>query len=393
MNMKKVVHFGAGNIGRGFFGELYFESGWFVTYADVFENLVRMLNEKKEYPLWIIGSETLKKNISNFDAVSLQDESRVVDVASGVDLISISVGANNLRKLAPVLSRVVERKFQRNPDAKLDIIIGENLKNAGVLLPGWIKETLKPELYLFLDGNVGFIETVLGRMVPVLPEELRRDMPLLLIVEEYNVLPLEKKPFRNPLPDVKGFKFVDDLNPYKDMKLYIHNFSHSGFAYLGKYKNYTYIWECVADETLRKIMKTAVGEVISALHKKYGITLDELNTYFDNLLERFSNRRLGDTVARVAREPVRKLGRNERIMGAADLCLANGIEPGAIVFLAAYAVRYYDAGDKESVTLKGYLEKNDMEKLLTGVCGLKKDEKLFFLVRDAVQSFRTPEEF
>ncbi|HPP75292.1 MAG TPA: mannitol-1-phosphate 5-dehydrogenase, partial [Armatimonadota bacterium] len=51
--MKKAVQFGAGNIGRGFIGQLFHESGYEVVFVDVVPDVVRLLNEQRCYTLRI----------------------------------------------------------------------------------------------------------------------------------------------------------------------------------------------------------------------------------------------------------------------------------------------------------------------------------------------------
>lgn len=42
-----ALHFGAGNIGRGFIGALLHHSGYHVVFADVNDTMVSLLNEKR----------------------------------------------------------------------------------------------------------------------------------------------------------------------------------------------------------------------------------------------------------------------------------------------------------------------------------------------------------
>jgi len=380
--MGKVLHFGAGNIGRGFFGQLYFESGWEIVFADVVTAVIEKLNTDRAYPLWIVGDRDERLTIGNCSGIHLADAARVVETGVSADLISTAVGANNLKKLVPLLRDIIVEKFARNPGATLDIVIGENLLDSSTLLASWLNEALPEAFRPVLREKVGLVETVLSRMVPVVPDAIRTEHPLLAMVEPYKTLPVAKTAFRGPLPDIAGFAFVNDLKPYEDMKIFIHNLSHAGFAYLGKPLGRTYIWESVADAFSRETVDRAFEEVRSAIHAEHRVPLDELNSYYRDIISRFQNRRLGDTVARVGRDPVRKLGKNDRIVGAALLCERTGTRFEAICVIGAAALRYLEPSDAESVRLAGMLKTRGIDTVLREVCGLDPTSPVAKLLRE-----------
>ncbi|MCL5674704.1 MAG: hypothetical protein M1501_03020 [Candidatus Omnitrophica bacterium] len=379
---KKVMHFGAGNIGRGFLGELYFDSGREVIYVDVYSKLVQILNESGKYPLWIIGEHVIKKEISNFSAIDMKDEKKILDNALNIDLISISVGANNLKNLAPVLAKIIKIRFREKPGDVLNIIICENMKNSALILSENIKKNMEESFRQKIDEKIGFVETVLSRMVPNISEKEKQENPLLVKVEKYNTLPVSKNSFKGEPPLINGFLFVDELRPYQDMKTYIHNFSHSSFAYIGHEKGYRFIWECASDIEIKKIVSEAVNEVIKAINKCYGITVEELSGYYEDLLKRFLNKELGDTVKRVTREPIRKLGKNERFIGTADFCLSQGITPEKICRVIPYVLNYFDTEDPEGVILKQYITQNSIDNVLKKICGLDTKDVVFTLIKN-----------
>ena len=54
---KKAVHFGSGNIGRGFVACFLHESGYEVIFADVVDQLVNSLNSTPSYKVIEVGAE------------------------------------------------------------------------------------------------------------------------------------------------------------------------------------------------------------------------------------------------------------------------------------------------------------------------------------------------
>ena len=58
-----AVHFGAGNIGRGFIGQLFAQSGYAVTFIEVNASVVAQLNRDHAYPINVVseaGNEEIK---------------------------------------------------------------------------------------------------------------------------------------------------------------------------------------------------------------------------------------------------------------------------------------------------------------------------------------------
>ncbi|MGC8805394.1 MAG: hypothetical protein ACP5QD_05635, partial [Candidatus Ratteibacteria bacterium] len=233
----------------------------------------------------------------------------------------------------------------------------------------------------FFNRNVGLVETVLSRMVPVVPEELKKQYPLIVLVEPYKTMPVAKNTFKGQLPEIKNFLFVEDIEPYEAMKLYIHNFTHASFACAGHLKNYQYIWESVSDQKIKQIVDKAFFEIQQAIHTKYKIPIEELDSYYKDLLERFLNKALGDTIARVAREPLRKLGPQERFIGAAKLCQQQNIVPEVVCFFVACCLHYNEATDIESQKLQHLLKENGVEYVLGNVSGLFASDSVFRLIK------------
>ena len=385
--MKKVMHFGAGNIGRGFFGHLYHESGYHIIFVDIVDEVIKIINEMAQYPIWIVGDKVEKIVIDNISGISLKDEKKIIDIGADLDLISFSVGANNVKGITPILAKIIEKKFSSENSGFLNIIIGENLKNASSIVGQWINQHLRENFSRIMKEKVGLVETVLSRMVPIVPDELKKQYPLLVLVEPYKTMPVAKNMFKGAPPNINGFLMVDDIKPYEAMKLYIHNFTHAAFAYAGHKKNYKYIWEAVKDKKIENLVRNAYLEIKGAIHKKYRIEDQEIEAYYGDLLERFSNKGLGDTIIRVAREPIRKLGPEERIIGAAKLCQEQGIIPEYVCFFAACCLHYDEPTDVESQKLKTLILTEGVDSALKNISGLDERNPIFIRIKENYINF------
>jgi mannitol-1-phosphate 5-dehydrogenase len=373
--MKKTIIFGAGQIGRGFIGQLCFESGYFIIFIDIDEKIINLLNKEKKYIIYLLGEKKEEKIIENFKGIYLKNEKELIEEFIDCELVFTSVGAKNLFALSEIIAKGIKEKFKKNPNF-LNIVICENLLNAGEKLKNEILKIghFSDEEKKYFNEKVGFVETVISRMTSPLTEEEKMKNPLCVKVEPYKILPVDKNGFKGNIPQISGFFPVDNLKKYEELKLFGHNLSHVCLAYSGYLKNYNYIWECIEDEEISDILKEVQREVKEALIKKYNFKKDEIENYFTDLNKRFDNKLLKDTVFRVGREPIRKIGRNERIVGAINLCLENNIFPEKICFVLSTALCYNYSLDEEAIKLQKIIEEKEIDFVLNEICEIKNIE-------------------
>jgi mannitol-1-phosphate 5-dehydrogenase len=106
----KAVVYGGGNIGRGFLGQLLYESGWETVFIDVNQELIDKLNTDRAYPVKIVCNEYQKEiEIRNVQAVHSNDAEEEIAAA---DIIFTSAGVNVLPHIAPVLKKGLEKGRQ-----------------------------------------------------------------------------------------------------------------------------------------------------------------------------------------------------------------------------------------------------------------------------------------
>ncbi len=368
--MKKAIVFGAGQIGRGFIGELCFDSEYFIVFVDVDEKIVDLLNKEGKYKIYLLGGKKEEKFITNFKAINLKNEDEIIKEFSEAEIVFTSVGAKNLFSLSEIFAKGIKEKFKNG--SFLNIVICENLLGAGEKLKREIlnKGLLEKKEIDFLNKNVGFVETVISRMTSPLTEEEKKENPLLVKVEPYKILPVDKNGFKGKIPEIVGFLPVSNLHQYEELKLFGHNLSHVSLAYYGYLKGYTYIWQCVEDKEILNLLLNVQKEIKEALIKKYNFGKEELENYFSDLNMRFDNKLLGDTIYRVGREPLRKISKNERIVGAINLCLEYNIFPENVCFVLATALCYNYSLDRESIELQEIKKKRGIDFVLEEICGI-----------------------
>ena len=118
---------------------------------------------------------------------------------------------------------------------------------------------------------------------------------------------------------------------------------HATCAYLGDLLGLTYIYEAIAVPEIRIIVQNAMLESALALSKRYGASLADLQLHITDLLGRFTNAALKDTCQRVGGDPARKLGPDDRLIGAAKLAMDQGVTPAYMAIGAAAGLRRYIA--------------------------------------------------
>lgn len=350
MYKKTMIQFGAGNIGRSFIGQLFSRSGYEVVFVDINKELVKELNKKRLYRLVIKRNEFPDEIISieNIRAIDSFDKEAIIREIVDADIIATAVGKHALPQIVPVITQGLQLRYKKRGKNPLDIIIAENLRNAADYLRKELKIYL-PQEYPF-DELVGLIESSIGKMVPLMKEEDKKRDLVWIYAEPYNTLIVDKKGFKNPLPQVRDLWAVENIKAYVDRKLFIHNLGHSASAYFGyQYDSeMTFIYEALEVQEIYKTVRECMKQSAVALNRAYpkDLILQDLQNHIDDLLFRFQNKSLGDTIFRVGRDLYRKLDKNERLVGPMLLAQRQGT-PYNKIKRAFYAALDFKAKDEK----------------------------------------------
>ncbi|MBU3182815.1 mannitol dehydrogenase family protein [Clostridium psychrophilum] len=379
--MKKAVMYGAGNIGRGFMGKVFSNSGYDVCFIDIAENIIDKLNTDKCYPVrTVYDNNYTEETVENVRAVNAMDNQAIEEIAF-CDIMATAVGVNVLPKIVSVICEGIKRRIQIGKSS-LDVILCENQLNADKILRNLIEENMRSEYKGWLDANLGLVEASIGRMVPVMTSEMQEGNILRIWVEPYCILPVDKLGFKGNIPNLKGLVPFTPFEFYIKRKLFLHNMGHGMCAYLGYQRGYTYIWQSALDDKIQKKVKSAMMEVAKALNKKYGVSLEELVAHIDDLLERFANKLLGDTIVRVARDPARKLRNNDRFVGAALLCVEQGFNSQPIVDGIVSSLYFDNPKDTSACDLQKDMAKYGIEYIVSEYMQLKKNSPIYKMISD-----------
>lgn len=370
-----VVQFGAGAIGRGFMGQLFAAGGYETVFVDVQTDLLAALNARGSYPLRLVGPtrhETL--TIAPVRAVDARDTEAVAAEVARCVLACTAVGVAALPHVAPAIAAGVRQRAD-----PLHVLLCENQLHCADLMRG----LLAPLLETPLLGRVGLVEVVVGRMVP-LPRAERAD-PLEVVAEDYAELPVNAAGLAGELPPVPGLRVVQNFTAHVERKLYLHNMAHALAAYLGALHGCPTIHAALAHPEVAAAVTGAMAEAGEALCRKHGFPRDEMRRHAESLRHRFANPELRDSVERVGRDPIRKLRPEDRLIGAARLCLDEGVEPVHIALGIAAALRFSSPGDTAAMEIQRVVVAQGWGEALYRYTGTRADSELGRLVVDAAE--------
>ncbi len=372
--MKKALMYGAGNIGRGFIGQLFHMSGYEISFIDVNMAVVDKLNEDGCYPVYITnGDDYSEYLVTGVHGVNGRDNDAIAEAMAEADVMATAVGVNILKFIAAPFACGVRRRMEKGIDTPLNVIICENMIEADKYFAGLVKENLNEAERNYFDSHIALVEPSIGRMVPATPKEIAEKNPLAVCVEPYCELPVDKNAFKGEIPAIKNMVPFAPFDFFIRRKLFMHNMSHALTAYFGALRGYTYIWEAASDPEIVALAEKALAEASEALHLEYGVSREELKSFSENLIERFKNKLLGDTVERVGRDTKRKLAKNDRLVGAALLCEKHGIAPTYILAGLAAGLHFAPAGDDSSIEIAEDAKKNGVFHALETYCGISAD--------------------
>lgn len=374
----KAVHFGAGNIGRGFVGLLLHEGGYELVFSDVAATLVDAINAHSSYTVHEVGEGGTDKVVTGFRAInSATHPDAVIDEIAVANVVTTAVGPTILKFVAPlVLSGLALRDPSSPP---LQVMACENAINATDLLRDEIMAQAG-DAWDAISARVVFANTAVDRIVPAQDPGDGVDVT----VEPFFEWAIEGPPFGDEPPNIPGAHFVDDLAPYIERKLFTVNTGHAATAYFGALAGAERISDALADDSIAAKVAAALEETSALLAVKHGLDPADLAAYRATILNRFRNPALPDTVWRVGRQPLRKLSRHERFVGPAAEAAEQGLRVDALVGAMGAALAFDDAEDPQSVDLQRILRERDADAFTAEVTGLEPGHPLFPRIRDIV---------
>lgn len=360
---KTAVHFGAGNIGRGFVAQFLHESGYEVVFADVSDELIGALQAQPSYRVIEVGEGGRELVVDGYRALnSRSHESEVIAEIAEADIVTTAVGARILQFVAPVIAKGLAARTRPEP---LTVIACENAIGGTDILAAEVR-THGPA------DNAVFANCAIDRIVP------EQHGGLDVTIEAFWEWVVDRTPFEGTPPEIAGVTWVDDLTPFIERKLFTVNTAHAAAAYHGIDRGWVSIREALATPELQAEVRAVLAETKELLVEKHGFAPEEQQAYIEKTLKRISNPALPDTCERVGRGPLRKLGRHERFVGPAAELAERGGEVWNLLNAVGAALRFDVEADPESVELQALLASGaPAEALAETITGVEPSHPLF----------------
>ncbi|KAG8417518.1 hypothetical protein J3458_005016 [Metarhizium acridum] len=373
---KKAVHFGAGNIGRGFVACFLHNSGYEVVFADVVDSLIDKINSSPSYKVIEVGSEgTTENTITNYRAInSKTHEEDLINEIATAEVVTCSVGPNILKFIAPVIAKGIDRRS--NDDAPLHVIACENAIGATDTLANHIKDpkNTAPERLEDHHLRARYANSAIDRIVPAQDPNAGLDVTL----EKFFEWVVEKTPFQDlGIPSIEGINWVDNLAPFIERKLYTVNTGHATAAYHGYNRRKRTVYDALQDKAIMAEVRGALMETKNLIVFKHEFEEDDQAAYVEKIIKRIGNPHLEDAVERVGRAPLRKLSRKERFIGPAAELAEAGQPIKYLLDAIEMCFRFQNVEeDEESKELAKLMSENSPEEIVSKVCGIQTSDKI-----------------
>lgn len=354
----QAVHFGAGNIGRGFIGSSLYQSEFHTSFVDVNSEIVDLINDKKQYDVVLADEERETLTIKNVSAINSQtDPDKVIDAIVHADIVTTAIGPNILPFIAGIVADGLKQRLEMGGQS-LNIIACENMIGGSTLLKEKVYEKLTTEEQEAFDQHFGFPDAAVDRIVPNQSNEDK----LMVMVEPFYEWVVDQSKLVGEKPPVQGILFVDDLEPYIERKLFTVNTGHAITAYFGYAANISTVDKVLQNARIKELVEGALNETGAVLVAKHGFKPEEHQAYSHKILHRFQNTYISDEVTRVGRSPIRKLGANDRLVAPAEQYLSLvGKEPTYLAKGIAAAMHFDFEEDKEAVELQKTIHEKGLE--------------------------------
>ncbi len=415
--MKTALHFGAGNIGRGFIGVLLNTSGFRVYFVDVAQTLIDSLSFHKSYAVRVVGTEESSILVNDVDAL-LPNDAALPKLFVQADIVTCAVGPSILKHIAPTIKTGIEARKKSGITQILPIIACENMVRATHALRQLIEEDSDKEYRAYMESYVSFLDCAVDRIVPTPPvtsvtsvtteqtaNTSTRPKPEMLppvtvesfyewiieiphtpgtIVHHDNTTSpdtIHKTPHarQNTSPmlkyasvqSIQGVTIVNNLMPYIMRKLLTVNTAHTFVAWLGQYYKKHTIADCMNEPHIYNKIRAICEETSEVLVKEYGLDAHEHSQYVSKILARFANPHLHDSVERVGRSPKRKLSYDERYVLPLRLAIKYNTTHDMLLLACALGLLFKNADDPEAQYIADIKKTTPIQTIFMELSGIK----------------------
>lgn len=374
------VIFGAGKIARGFIGHLLYLSNIDFIFVEKADALADLINERKEYTVNVLGNSDKNCVVKNVRALKFSQSNEIAEAIAASDVVFNAVGGKNLEEIVPFLAKGIELKAMRG--GYLNFVTCENWKKPADILRNGISAIISDNAKAYFENNVGITESVVMRSAIESDAELLKKDPLIVNVQNFWELPLDADRLKGTLPNIKGIKPMTEFSGFLERKFYTYNAANGTTSYMGALLGYDKIADAAHDERILKILDGVYKETAKALSVKHGIDFDDQWAFTRTSLAKLQDYTIVDFIERNARDPIRKLGPDDRLVGSARLVEECGIVPENLCVAIAAAIEYTSPGDEFAEELARMRKEEGIDYIIENVCKLNPSSPLAMLIKE-----------
>ena len=378
------VIFGAGKIARGFVGHLLYLSGIDFTFVEKADALSDLINERGEYLVNMLGAPEKNTVVKGAKALKFSDEEKIAEAIASADAVFCAVGGKNLSEIVPYLTRGIELRAQINP-TPMNVITCENWKKPADILHDGIAAAISSDKKDFFENNVGITEAVIMRSAIEATADMLLKDPLVVNVQDFWVFPFDASRIKRPMPEgMIGLNPIYEFTGFLERKFYTYNAANGTTSFVGALLGYKYIADAAHDERITTLLDGVYRETATALSRKHNYPFEDQWAFTRTSLNKLQDRNIVDYIERNARDPMRKLGPDDRLVGSARLCLEWDVMPESLAVAIAAAIHYNEPSDPFSEELRAIREGEGYDAVLTKVCKIDADGVLGRLVKEKI---------
>ena len=379
----KCVILGAGKIARGFIGHLLYLSNIPFTFVEKAEGLVNLINERGQYTVNILGNPEKNCIVKDVKAISFSDEEEIAKEISEATVVFTSVGGKNLKELVPLLAKGIEKKACNG--GYLNIVTCENWKQPANLLKEGVEELISEEVKEYFEKEIGFTEAVIMRSGIESDAELLKQDPLIVNVQDFWELPIDASRLAGPMPPLPEIKLIEEFTGFLERKFYTYNAANGTTSFVGALLGFEKIADAAHDNRILKILDGVYRETAQALSKKHNFPLEEQLAFTLTSKRKLQDYTIVDFIERNARDPIRKLGPDDRLVGSARLVLEYGIIPENLCVAIAAAIYYESPEDEFANALVRMRKEEGIDAVIEKVCKLDPKGQLGLLIKEKIE--------
>lgn len=352
-----AVHFGAGNIGRGLIGNILNSNDYKICFIDTNNRVIEDINKNNSYKIELFNNVGSYIDIPEVTAInSINEPEKVKELIKKADIITTSVGANNLSKIAHTIKEglLIREKSKKT----INIIANENVINATDRLKNEIiKISTKNEINK-IQEIAYFANSTIDRQCL----SIEREGEIIASVEPYYEWVINRKElFQAEKFFYDNVHLVDNLEPFIERKLFLVNAEHAAFAYIGQLFDYPTIQEAAKDKRIYELVINYLSENKNYFITKYKMNEEELQLYIKETVKRHTQNGISDSVNRVGRDPIRKLQSDDRLVAPVKKLNSMNLDNSVGKKIIASAYLYDSKDDLESQSIQESISRNGIE--------------------------------